>query len=299
MNILKYSKLYYLFSIIVLLVGVLALFQFGLKLSIDFTGGSLLEIKVNDQTDTSITKEALEKELESKKVENLQIQKTDQGFILRFKEIDEKTHSEILTLLKNKWPSIEEIRFDSIGPVIGNELKRKSISATIGVLLAITFYVAFAFRKTSQIFSGWRYGLITLLTLAHDVLITIGLFALIAFYLNYEIGTPFITALLTVLGFSVHDTIVVFDRIRENIFKLYPKVSLYDIVNSSLIQTLARSINTSVSTILPLIVVFLFGGATLKAFVLTLIIGISFGTYSSIFIASPLLINTLKIKKAK
>lgn len=294
MDILKYSKIYYLFSIIVIIVGVWGLVVFGLNFSIDFTGGSFWGIKTDKVKD--LKKEDIQKELEPHKLEGLQIQKSDSGFILRFKAIDEKTHQEILKTIKNKWPDIEELRFDSIGPVIGQELRQKSVKATIFVLMGIALYVAFAFRKAGKIISAWKFGIITLITLAHDVIITLGLFSIGAYYLNYEVGVPFIAALLTVLGFSVHDTIVVFDRIRENILKLYPKIQLYSIINSSLIQTFARSINTSLSTILPLIVIFIFGGATLKSFVFTLIIGIAFGTYSSIFIASPLIATTLKLK---
>jgi len=241
----------------------------------------------------------LANELKSQSLENLQIQKTQSGYILRFKEVDEKKHQQLLNVLKAKWPSIEELRFDSIGPVIGDELKRKSIWATIIVLIGIALYVAFAFRKTSRVISPWQFGIITLLTLAHDVLITIGLFAIAAYYLNYDIGVPFVAAILTILGFSVHDTIVVFDRIRENMIKLYPKINIHQVINSSLIQTFARSVNTSLSTLLPLVAIFFLGGSTLKPFALTLIIGIIFGTYSSIFIASPLLETTLGVGKLK
>lgn len=297
MDILKYTKFYYAFSIIITIIGIYGLVSFGLNMSIEFTGGTLWEIKTATAENAELTKENLQKELELQKLENLQIQKTEQGFILRFKEIDEKKHQEVFIALKNKWPEIEELRFDAIGPVIGNELRQKSISATVIVLVAIALYVAFAFRKTSRVVSGWRFGGITLVTLAHDVFITLGLFAIMAKYLNYEVGVAFVAALLTVLGFSVHDTIVVFDRIRENILKFYPKIDIYEIINSSLIQTFARSFNTSFSTLLPLLAIFFLGGATLKPFVLTLIIGIAFGTYSSIFIASPLLHISLKSRK--
>lgn len=295
MNILKYSKFYYAFSIIVALAGIAGLIFFGLNLSIDFTGGSLWEI--NSAKEALLNKESLQKELEPKKLENLSLQQTESGFILRFKEIDEKKHQDILAALKAKWPQIEEMRFDTIGPVIGEELKRKSIVATIIVLTGIALYVAFAFRKASRVISGWRFGVITLITLAHDVLITIGLFSIGAHYFHYEVGVPFVAALLTVLGFSVHDTIVVFDRIRENIFKLFPKIPIDQIINSSLRETFARSFNTSFTTLLPLVAIFFLGGATLKPFIFTLIIGIIFGTYSSIFIASPLLNDTLRIKR--
>ncbi len=185
---------------------------------------------------------------------------------------------------------IEEKRFESVGPVIGQELRSRSLWAIVVVLLMIILYIAYAFRKVSRPVASWRYGLAAIIALIHDVTIPAGFFAVLGHYLGVEVGLLFVTALLTILGFSVHDTIVVFDRIRENLRKGVAG-DFENTVEVSINQTISRSINTSLTVILTLLAVYLFGGETTKYFALTLIIGVFFGTYSSIFIASPLLVS--------
>jgi len=186
--------------------------------------------------------------------------------------------------------NIEEKRFNSIGPVIGNELKESAVWAIIIALIAIVLYIGFAFRKVSFPVSSFKYGIIATIALFHDIIITLGVFAVLGHFYNVEIGIPFVAALLAILGYSVNDTIVVFDRTRENLLK--SGIDDFEkIVNKSVNETLIRSINTSFTTLLVLFTLYLFGGTTIKYFVVALIVGISAGTYSSIFIASPLLVT--------
>lgn len=188
---------------------------------------------------------------------------------------------------------IEEKRFNSIGPVIGNELKKSAVWALIIALIAIVLYIGWAFRKVSRPISSFKYGIIATIALFHDVIITLGIFAVLGYFFNIEIGIPFVAALLTILGYSVNDTIVVFDRTRENLLRSGID-DFEEVVNKSVNETLIRSISTSFTTLLVLFSIFLFGGETIKYFVVALMIGVTAGTYSSIFIASPLLVSWQK-----
>lgn len=224
------------------------------------------------------------------------------GAILRFKDVSENTHQQILKHLKESFKNeggevLREERFESIGPVIGQELKSKAFWAIAIVLIAIILYIAWAFRKVSYQVSSWKYGLIAIITLTHDILIVLGLFSILGRFASIEVGTPFVAALLTILGYSVNDTIVVFDRIRENLYK-YEVEDFQDSINQSVNQTIKRSFNTSLTTLLVLLAVYFLGGASIKYFILALITGVIIGTYSSIFIASPLLVAWRKLKKA-
>jgi len=216
----------------------------------------------------------------------------DKGVIIKTKEINEEKHQEIL----KQFEGAEERHFESIGPTIGKELRDKTKVALILALMAIASYIAFAFRKISRPVSSWKYGAATLIALLHDVLVPLGVFAFLGKFYNVEITIPIIAAILTILGFSVHDTIVIFDRIRENLLKR-SSLPFEEIVNLSLNQTLGRSINTVLTVLFVVLAIFFLGGETLKYFSLALIIGIISGAYSSIFIASPLLVSWLKTAK--
>jgi len=282
----KYRKFFYLFSIILVLASLVSVFLFGLKLGIEFTGGSLIELKFEKQPAGDEVKQKLaDLNLGEIFVQNL----AENRVLLRLKEIDEATHQEVLKKLEGS----QELSFEAIGPVIGQELRNKTIIAVGLALLAITLYIAFAFRKVSGRVSSFQYGLASLLALFHDVLIPVGIFALLGRYLNIEIDISFVAALLTVLGFSVHDTIVVFDRVRENLLKR-SSLSFEETVNLSLNQTLGRSVNTVLTVLFTLVAVYLFGGESVKTFALALIVGIVSGAYSSIFIASQLLVSWKK-----
>lgn len=212
--------------------------------------------------------------------------------ILEFQGVNETTHQQILTALNNSF-KVSEKSFEYIGPSIGQELRNKTELAVFLALLAITIYIAFAFRKVSKPVSSWKYGLASLIALFHDILIPVGVFSILGKIYNVEITIPIVAALLTVLGFSVHDTIVIFDRIRENILRR-GMGQFEETVNWSLNQTLGRSISTVLTVELVLFAIYLFGGQTLKYFALALIVGITSGAYSSIFIASPLLVSWYK-----
>ena len=284
MNIIGHKYIFLTFSGLLVLGSIIIIALWGLKLGIDYTGGSLLDIEFKDKR---MEVDELKKKMDGLSLENVIIQPAgEKGVILRFKDIDENTHQALLQSLEGS----EEKRFDSIGPVIGNELKKKSVTALLLALVAIVLYIAFAFRQVSRPVSSWKYGLAAILALVHDVTIPIGVFALLGHFWGVEVDTLFITALLTILGFSVHDTIVVFDRIRENLRKLKSPEPYELTVNRSVNETITRSINTSLTVLLVLLMVIVLGGETTKFFALTLILGIIFGTYSSIFVASPILV---------
>lgn len=294
-NFTKYSAAYYIFSALLVIATIVALFNFGLKFGIEFTGGSIAELSFQSDRPSN---EAISSALSTFDLGEVTIQPVGaKDMVLRFKGVDEATHQQIISKI-NEVSKVEEKRFEFIGPSIGNELKSKTELAIILVLLAITIYIAFAFRKISRPISSWKYGITSLIALLHDVLVPIGVFSVLGHYYNVEITVPIIAALLTVLGFSVHDTIVIFDRIRENILRKGMK-SFGETVNWSLNQTLGRSVGTVFTTLLVLFSLFFFGGETLKYFALALIIGITSGAYSSIFIASPLLVTWLNWKEKR
>lgn len=216
----------------------------------------------------------------------------DRGVMLRAGELQETEHQAILNALRSEFSQTEltEKRFDSVGPIIGKELESKSVTALILTLLAIIIYIAFVFRKMSVVLSSWAMGVAAIAALFHDVVIPVGVFAILGHYFNVEIGAVFVAAALTVLGYSVSDTVVIFDRVRENVIRNRSRESFADIVHKSVMQTLTRSLNTTFTTLLSLIAIFLFGGESLRYFSLALIIGIFLGAYSSIFVASPLLV---------
>src|SRR3989339_300482 len=238
MNFIGRRKITYFISGSLVGLSVVGLLLWGLNLGIDFTGGSLLEIGYSENPPSI---QEIKDVLGKYNLGELKIQPAgDSGFILRFKNIDEKTHQEILAGLTAEKNSLIEKRFVSIGPVIGQELKQKSLLALILVGLMIVAYIAFAFRKVSKPVSSWKYGVAAVLALAHDVLIPTGVFSFLGHFYGLEIDILFVTALLTILGFSVHDTIVVFDRIRENL-KKRKEDSFEKAVNVSINETMARS----------------------------------------------------------
>src|SRR3989338_5930673 len=284
-NIIGYRKLWFFISGTLIAISVAVVALWGLKLGIDFTGGSLVEIEFKDNRPVvKDVESAVPEQLGKANIAPL----GDRGMALRLRSLSEDEHQQLLASLKEKLGKdkdddyLNESRFNSIGQTIGAELQQKAVWAIAIVLLAIILYIAWAFRKVSRSVPSWQYGVAAVMALFHDVFIPVGIFAGLGHFMGVEIDTLFITALLTVLGFSVHDTIVVFDRIRENLLKPADQFSV--VVNRSVNETLARSINTSLATLLVLVTTFIFGGETIRYFILTLILGIVFGTYSSIFI---------------
>jgi len=294
LNIIQKRKIWFILSGIVILAGIISLSLYGLKLGIDFTGGALIEIEFKEvRPDLS----EIDKILEPLELEQAPIQPTgERGILLRTKPLNEEKHKELLSTLGDKFGQIEEIRYESIGPTIGKELRRKAIYAISVALVCIVLYIAYAFRKVSKEIPSWKLGLCTIGALVHDTFIVLGIFSILGHYFGIEITALFIVALLTILGYSVNDTIVVFDRTRENL--LSTKEEIFDqTVNKSVNQCLTRSINTSTTTFLVLLAIFLFGGETIRYFILALMMGVIVGTYSSIFIASPLLVAWQRLTK--
>ncbi|PIQ69436.1 MAG: protein translocase subunit SecF [Candidatus Tagabacteria bacterium CG_4_10_14_0_2_um_filter_40_13] len=284
-------KITYIFSIALVVVSLSALFAWKLKLGIDFTGGSLLEAEYADGR-PEISK--IQQSVDGLGFGNIVLQPSgEKDLIVRLKDLSAEEHKALLDALKIEGKTPMEKRFDSIGPVIGKELKRKSLIAIGIVVLMIILYIAWAFRKVSRPVSSWKYGVVAVIALIHDITIPTGVFAFLGHFKGVEVDILFITALLTTLGFSVHDTIVVFDRIRENLRRDAGK-SFPEVVEHSIRQTLARSIFTSMTVILVLIALLLFGGPSTKYFSLALLLGVTFGTYSSICLASPLLVTWQK-----
>ncbi len=271
-----------------IVAGALALVVWGIKPGIDFVGGSLMEISFNKPVEEQSIKNVL-KNFDLGDYELIPEQ--NNSYLLRFKFIDEKKHQEILSSLKEKFEDLRENKFETIGPTIGKELKDKAFFAGILALIGIAIYVGFAFSKVSKPISSWKYGIITVLTLFHDAFIALGGYVIWSHFSGAYADSALVVALLTVIGYSVNDTIVVFDRTRENLRKKLGQLPFKTIVNQSVNETLARSINTSLTTCLPLIVLLFFGPSSLFNFILVMLIGIIVGTYSSIFISSPLLVS--------
>lgn len=288
MFIIKNKFVFISISAVLVATSIALVAIFGLKLGIDFKGGALTEVAYpNGRPAIS----EIQDNVRSLGFGESVIQEAgENGVIIKSRDLSEAERLSLMkTLSKNGSVSVTEKTFTSIGPSVGAELARKSIVAIILVALAIILFIAFAFRKVSEPVSSWKYGLIAVVTLIHDITIPSGVFALLSHYAGAEVDTLFVVALLTVLGLSVSDTIVVFDRIRENL-KFSPEPTFAETVGKSISQTFTRSINTSLTVILALLALFFFGPETTKYFALVLVTGMFFGTYSSIFVASPILV---------
>jgi len=293
MWIVKHRKIFYSISAVLIIASIAVLSIWGLKIGIDFTGGTLVEVSYPDtRPDQAVVNTAL---FAIDPAASIRQSGTD-GYIVRMKDVSPEEKVDILNALSlnGTAPAVEK-NFASIGPVLGAEALRKSILSVILVMLGIVLYITFVFRKVSQPVSSWKYGLVAIIALVHDMIIPIAVFSVLGNFAGYEVDTLFVTALLVILGFSVHDTIVVFDRVRENIRHNVSHKNFETIVGESVSQTFTRSINTSLTTLLALVILYIFGGPMTQHFVLVLIIGIAIGTYSSIFIGSPLLVTIEKI----
>ena len=266
-NILGKRKYFYIFSGTLMLLSVIVLSTWKLKYGLDFTGGTLMELQ------------------------NVKAQSSD------LKSVLSEKNQEVLAKLKEKFPDVQNTSLDYVGPSISSDLKSNAFWALLFAVIGIAAYVAYAFRKVSRPVESWKYGVGAVVALVHDVLITVGIFAVLGHFLNIEVDSAFIAALLTILGFSVHDTIVVYDRTRENLLKSGSGEKFDETVNRSLNETMARSINTSLTVLVTLLAIFIFGGQSIKTFTLALLIGITFGTYSSIFVASALIVDWWKWEK--
>lgn len=314
MFIVKHRKIFYTFSVLLIAFSIFAVAKWGLNFGIDFKGGTIVEVHyptgmmtgnaatstgstVTMATSATTTVAAVTSDMVRERLETLDLgeysvrQTGNDGFIIRTKALDETLRKQVTETLGG-----EVKRFDSVGPILGEELQGKAIWSITFVLLAIILFITFAFRQVSRPISSWKYGVVAIIALFHDVIVPTGIFAYLGRNGGFEIDALFVTALLVILGFSIHDTIVVFDRTRENL-KTHNfggssnKHSFEQIVGMSVSQTIARSINTSLTTVLALVALYVFGPATTENFALALILGIVVGTYSSIFIGSPLLVT--------
>lgn len=289
-NLLKYKFIYFLISLLIILPGVYSFARYGLRLSIDFTGGALLEIN-NQRIDFKTDQEKIAQIYSQSGVDLALIQKADNNsLILRSKPMDVNSKTAVLQKIQQTFGPTREVRFENVGPVIGKELTQKALQSVLLASLGIVLYIAYAFREIPKPYSPWKFGLAAVVALIHDVFVVVGVFSILGHWFGVEVDALFVTAILTVIGFSVHDTIVVFDRIRENLRLTGGKVSFENVTNESLVQTLGRSLNTSLTVLLVLLALILFGGETIRWFVVALFVGIFSGTYSSIFNAAPLLV---------
>lgn len=294
MFIVKHRKIFFFISGLLMIGSILALIFWDLNFGIEFTGGSLMEVSFKEARPSN---NEIKEELKELDLGEINVQPTGQNnIILRMGDIDENTHQQVLFALY-AFGELEELRFESIGPIIGQELKKKAVYSIVLALVFILIYVALAFRKISFIVKSYKYGVLAIAALFHDILIVVGVFVVLGKFLNVEIGVPFVAALLATLGYSVNDTIVVFDRVRENLLLIQHREEFDNLVSRSLKQTLVRSLNTSLTTILVLLAVLFFGGSTIQYFVLALVLGVAVGTYSSLFLASPLLVSWEMRKK--
>jgi preprotein translocase subunit SecF len=290
MNIIGKKYIYFAISLIVMIPGLIALCLWGLKLSIDFTGGSKLSYQIPNEKVQNVTTQirSISGLVGATIIDN--IQSTDKDtYSFKTKTLSSAQHQNMAKLIIARFPAGREVSYETVGPVIGGETTANAFKAVIIASILIVIYIAFSFRNVPKPASSWRFGICTVAALLHDVIVVVGIFSLLGHFFNVEIDSLFITAVLTVIGFSVHDTIVVFDRIRENLRKM-GGVPFESVVNESIVQTLGRSLNTSFTVLLVLFALVLFGGESIKWFVAALLIGILSGTYSSIFNAAPLLV---------
>lgn len=285
LNIIKHYKFWFGVSLALTLVSIISLATFGLRFGVDFKGGTVTQLEYKNTPDITKIRQISEKTIPGSQV---QLTGTN-GVNIKTNPLEKPDYDKLTAALKAETGEFTEKSFTSIGPIVGKELTSKAIYQLILVSLGIVFYIAYAFRKVTKPITSWNFGWAAIIALLHDLLLVVGLFSILGHFFKIEIDSLFITALLTVLGFSVHDTIVVFDRIRENL-RTHAGQPIDYIINTSINQTIVRSLNTSLTVLFVLLSLFLFGGETIKYFVLALFAGVIAGTYSSIFIASPMLV---------
>jgi preprotein translocase subunit SecF len=298
MFIVRHRKIFYTISAILVLGSIVSFIVWGLKLGIDFKGGSLIEVEFSaSRPDQAV----LSGSLKPLQLGETSVRATgDKGFIIRMNTLSDAERVKVITAIETvagKDNKVEVKRFNSIGPLIGKEATQKALMSIALVIICIVLFITFVFRQVSEPVSSWKYGIIAIVALLHDILVPVGVFSLLGHFHGVEVDTLFVTALLVVLGFSIHDTIVVFDRVRENLKlnRLYKERKNFEtIVGESIAQTFVRSVNTSLTTILALVVLYVVGSESTRYFSLALIVGIVAGTYSSVFLGSPLLVTVEK-----
>jgi len=295
-KIIRKTKYWFILSGILMALSIVFISVFGLRLGLDYQGGTALEFNSTNNEKMTLT----EKILKENSISNYQIKESgSNGVLLKLPTLSNEEHVNLNKKLSEEFGSFSETSYDTVGATISRDLIIKSIWAVVLASLGIIFYIAFAFRRVPKPLSSWKFGTSAVIAIIHDLLITTGFVAIIGHFVPWmEVDALFITALLTIMGFSVHDTIVVYDRLRENFIK-NPHQDIDLTTEESVNQTLARSINTSLTVIIVLLALFLLGGGAVKHFVLTLIIGVFFGTYSSIFVAAAIVVTWHRKRKAK
>ncbi len=297
-NFINKRRYFYALSLLLIVASIVAVSFWGLRLGIDFKGGTLMEVQFAGELYP--TADLVREKLAPVELQSLTVQPTENyGMFLRYVASSETDNEKVLVELKNIDPNLKQLRTDFVGAAFSEQIKEQAFSGTALALLGIALYIAWAFRRVSQPISSWEYGLGAIIALAHDIVITVGVFSVLGHFHGIEVGVPFIAALLTILGYSVNDTIVVYDRVRENLLRAKRGVSFESIVNHSLNETIVRSINTSLTVIIVLIAIALLGGESVRWFAVALLVGVGFGTYSSIFIASALLVTRYRMKMKK
>ncbi len=288
MNIVGKRNWYFVFSLLVIIPGVISLFLWGLNLSIDFTGGSEMTYtypqKVNEKNVSDI-----KNSFTNEKIKIISVQESSNQVTVRTPGLSSEQDDALLKALQKSDKGVTQQQFETIGPVVGSEITTNALYAILVAAVLIVLFIAWAFRGVRKPMSSWRFGICAVIALLHDALVVLGIFSLLGHFAGVEVDSLFVTALLTVIGFSVHDTIVVFDRIRENLRRNLTS-EFPQVVNDSILQTLVRSLNTSLTAMLVLFTLLIFGGASIRWFIVAMLIGIASGTYSSIFNASQLLV---------
>jgi preprotein translocase subunit SecF len=297
-QIIQKRKYTYWISGVLAVLSIVAIAVFGLRLGLDFKGGTMIEIRFAKTPAPQVVE--IQDALSTLDLRSLTVQATgDNGAIIRFLASDDAVNGRALEELKKTDPDLAVLRTDFIGASVSGDIRKNAVWGTLLSIVAIAAYIAFAFRKVSHPIGSWDYGWGAVIALAHDLLITTGFFAVFGKVLGVEVGVPFIAALLTILGYSVNDTIVVYDRIRENLLRSRAKSDFEDIVNRSVNETMSRSINTSLTVLIVLASVALFGGEGIRWFAIALLLGVTFGTYSSIFVASALLVSRYRMREIR
>lgn len=287
LDIIGKKNWYFGFSLVIMIPGLIFLLLYGLNPSIDFTGGSRLTVDFKNKV-TNNDAQKVNRILTTENIKVYTVETSNKSVLVRTRPINEKENSRFKSELSKNIKDAKETSFETIGPTIGKETTINALKAVVIASILIVLYIAWSFRKVPKPASGVRFGVSAVIALIHDVLVVVGVFAIFGKLFGVEVDSLFVTALLTVIGFSVHDTIVVFDRIRENLRR--ETAPFPQVVNDSILQTIDRSLNTSLTVVLVLFALLLFGGASIRWFVVALLVGVTSGTYSSIFNASPILV---------
>lgn len=295
LKIIQKRKYLYVFSLALTGLSLWALLSWGLKFNIDFTGGTIMKL----ESEKDLSREQVSEALQDLNLGGLKVDIKDKEVNLKYLGSNDEINSQVFEKVKELDEKVRETSLDFIGSSVSTQLKKSAVWSVILGILGIATYIAWAFKKVSRPVASWKYGLGAVIALFHDILITTGIFAFLGEFYQIEIGVPFIAAILTVLGYSVNDTIVVYDRTRENLLRSGARDDFEDTVNRSLNEALARSINTSLTVIIVLIFMVLFGSEAIRWFSVALLIGVGFGTYSSIYVASALLVTIYKFQLKK